>query len=74
LAEYILRNDPKWTIKDIENVLKTDIEKKISIKPIIPVYLLYLTAWVDHSGQLNFRKDIYGLDKKLAVEIFATTN
>jgi murein L,D-transpeptidase YcbB/YkuD len=74
LAEYILRNDPKWTIKDIENVLKTDIEKKISIKPVVPVYLLYLTAWVDHSGQLNFRKDIYGLDKKLAVEIFATTN
>jgi murein L,D-transpeptidase YcbB/YkuD len=33
-----------------------------------------LTAWVDNSGQLNFRKDIYGLDKKLAVEIFANTN
>ena len=74
LAEYILRNDPKWTIQAIENELKTDIEKKISVKPVIPVYLLYLTAWVDHSVQLNFRKDIYGFDKKLALEIFATTN
>jgi len=29
------------------------------------VYLLYLTAWVDDDGKLNFRKDIYQRDNKL---------
>ena len=72
LAVYLLRNDQKWTIQQIETVLKTDTETKITIKPTVPVYILYLTAWVDQSGKLNFRKDIYGLDKKLEKEIFAS--
>jgi len=71
LAEYILRNDTQWNIEHIEKILKTDIEKRITVKPTIPVYLLYLTSWVDHRGKLNFRKDIYLHDKKLASEIFA---
>ncbi|OYU93208.1 MAG: murein L,D-transpeptidase [Bacteroidetes bacterium B1(2017)] len=71
LAEYILRNDTQWNIEHIEKILKTDIEKRITVKPTIPVYLLYLTSWVNHRGKLNFRKDIYLHDKKLASEIFA---
>jgi L,D-transpeptidase YcbB len=74
LAEYILRNDTQWYSESIEKILKTDIEKRISVKPTIPVYLLYLTSWVDHEGKLHFRKDIYGHDKKLAFEIFAKEN
>jgi L,D-transpeptidase YcbB len=74
LATYILRNDPKWTLQNIESVLKIDTEKHIAVKPTLPVYILYLTAWVDYSGQLNFRKDLYNFDKKLELEIFASEN
>jgi murein L,D-transpeptidase YcbB/YkuD len=36
----------------------------------VAVYIAYLTAWVDNTGQLNFRNDIYNLDEKLSKEIF----
>jgi murein L,D-transpeptidase YcbB/YkuD len=34
------------------------------------VYITYFTAWVDETGDINFRRDIYGHDAKLAKEIF----
>jgi murein L,D-transpeptidase YcbB/YkuD len=40
------------------------------VKPAMPVFIVYFTSWVNNKGQLNFRKDIYGLDKKLAAELF----
>jgi murein L,D-transpeptidase YcbB/YkuD len=72
LAEYILRNDEQWSSQEIDNKLKTNVEKRITVNPTIPVYIVYLTTWVDHTGKLNFRKDLYGFDKKLSREIFAT--
>ncbi|MGY4385307.1 murein L,D-transpeptidase YcbB/YkuD [Pedobacter sp. UYP24] len=36
--------------------------KDISLKPQVPVYLTYITAWVDDKGTVQFRKDVYGLD------------
>ena len=32
----------------------------------MPVYLTYLTAFVDDDGQVQFRDDLYGIDAKLA--------
>jgi murein L,D-transpeptidase YcbB/YkuD len=34
---------------------------ELSDKPL--VFLIYQTAWVDESGELNFRKDIYDFDE-----------
>lgn len=70
LAYYLLKNNAEWDIPRIEKILKTDIQTGIRIEPIVPVYIAYFTAWVDEKGQLNFRKDLYDLDKKLAEEIF----
>jgi len=32
----------------------------------VPVFIAYLTAFVDRNGVLNFRTDIYNLDDHLA--------
>lgn len=70
LAMYLLRNDAKWNEEKVDNILKTNNETIIKLKPTVPVYIAYFTAWVDVSGELNFRNDIYKLDEMLWKEIF----
>ena len=36
----------------------------------VPVYLLYLTAWLEKDGVLNFRDDIYGHDKRMGERLY----
>jgi L,D-transpeptidase YcbB len=40
-------------------------ERNINLKNPIPVYLTYQTAFVDDTGQLQIRPDIYGLDQAI---------
>jgi L,D-transpeptidase YcbB len=70
LAMYLLRNNSTWNQEKVDKILETKNETGIAIKPNIPVYITYFTAWVDINGNLNFRNDIYNLDEELAKEIF----
>ena len=45
-------------------------EKWVTLTPGVPVFIGYFTAWVDTEGELNFRDDIYGHDKKMAEKMF----
>lgn len=36
--------------------------KDIALPHKVPVYLTYTTVWADSANQLQFRKDVYGLD------------
>lgn len=71
LAMHLLRNNDQWPEEKVDKILETINETKVNIKPPVPVYIAYFTSWVDNTGKLNFRKDIYGLDAKLAKEIFS---
>lgn len=69
LAEYILEKEPakkKWDVDRIKEAIKDGREVNVTLKEKIPVLLRYFTAWVDDEGNLNFRKDIYDYDQKLA--------
>lgn len=70
LVLYLLRKEAEWNEEKVDNVLKTDNETIIKVKPTVPVYIAYFTAWVDITGELNFRNDLYHLDEKLSKEIF----
>ena len=70
LALYLLRKKENWTKEKVDDILKTDSLVSISIKPNIAVYIVYFTTWVDNTGQLNFRNDLYNLDLQLEMEIF----
>lgn len=35
----------------------------------VPVWVVYLTAWVDDGGQAHFRRDLYGRDARLAATL-----
>jgi hypothetical protein len=56
--------------KAVLNFQHRIMQTGIQINPTIPVYIAYFTAWVDMNGQLNFRNDLYSLDKKLSKEVF----
>ncbi|HUH33438.1 MAG TPA: hypothetical protein VLZ28_05755, partial [Daejeonella sp.] len=70
LAVYLLRNTPGYNRDKIKSVIAERKEKYVSLKPILPVYLVYFTAWADENGNVSFRDDIYGHDKTLAAEYF----
>ena len=64
LAEYLLR-DAGWTRQKILDSITEGKEQKVRIPHPLNVNFLYLTAWVDQEGTLQFRNDIYGRDKRL---------
>lgn len=45
-------------------------EKWVTLGKTMPVVIGYFTAWVDSAGELNFRDDIYGHDKRMAQHLF----
>ncbi|MBK7741850.1 MAG: L,D-transpeptidase family protein [Saprospiraceae bacterium] len=69
LAKLLLTDQTQW-LKKVDAILKTDKETWIPVKPPMPVFIVYFTTWVDQAGNLNFRNDVYGHDKKLGEEIF----
>ena len=70
LVTYLLRNQPEWTTQKINAAMSASIEKWVSLKEPLPVFITYFTAWVDSEGLLNFRDDIYGHDKIMAEHLF----
>jgi len=69
-AQYLLRSDTSWTEMKIDSAMHQPKEKWVTLSKGIPVFITYFTAWVDKNGQLNFRKDIYGHDEKMAAKLF----
>jgi murein L,D-transpeptidase YcbB/YkuD len=41
------------------------VEKYVTLKDPVPVYIGYLTAFVDNQGRINFRDDVYKRDAAL---------
>ena len=71
LANYLLKENAEWSSEKIREAMNRGDEKYVKIKDPIPVLINYYTAWVDEEGVLQFRKDIYGHDKKTARKLFS---
>lgn len=70
MASFLLKGDTAWTQERIKEVMYGGKEKYVKIKKEIPVFVVYLTAWVDENGLLNFRDDVYGYDERLGEVMF----
>ena len=46
-----------------QKILKGKSKTSITLKEKVPVDVIYLTAWVDYDGNLQFRNDVYHYDK-----------
>ena len=65
LAVYLLQDDPSWTRERLMETIENGTPQVIGLKRPIMVHLQYWTAWVDETGKLNFRHDIYDRDRPL---------
>jgi murein L,D-transpeptidase YcbB/YkuD len=65
LANYLLRNHVGWSTQKMDDLLSSSNEEYVKLDKEVPVYILYLTAFGDHQGNLNFREDLYQKDQAL---------
>ena len=61
LAQYFLE-DQGWDCESLIQAMDLDRPRLVWLKEPVPVYLLYLTAWVDDGGLVHFRRDLYNKD------------
>lgn len=64
LASYVLRDQAAWTAPAIRNAMHTGTETHVKLSAPLPVHITYFTAWVDETGTLQFRPDVYGHDAR----------
>lgn len=72
LVQFLLRSDTAWTSYRIDTAMNNTKETWVTLPKTVPVMIAYFTAFVDDKGELNFRKDIYGHDAKLAEKLFVS--
>ena len=65
LAEYVLGARAEWDRKGIAAAIDTSSNQAVTVPAPLPVHLFYFTAWVNEQGEVEFRRDLYGLDDLL---------
>ncbi|RZK82715.1 MAG: L,D-transpeptidase [Pedobacter sp.] len=62
LAQALFGSGEKYNNISTQMKSEKPEAKDIVLKPQVPVYLTYFTAWADDKGAIQFRNDVYGLD------------
>ena len=68
MAEKILGPEG-WSRARIDQVVASGKRTVVTLKNKIPVYVVYLTSWVNKDGSVHFRPDVYGRDKILSAAL-----
>lgn len=63
LAQYFLKDYKEWNAEKIKEAMNRASERKVYLDLPVPIHIIYLTAWVDGGGTLNFREDVYERDQ-----------
>ncbi len=71
LAEFVLRDDPKWTRAAIVAAQQAGGPQRINLSKPIRVMVIYATALATESGDVLFFEDIYGHDERLLRQLLA---
>jgi len=63
LLETFSQFNKNINLEEAKKILKGKEQTPITLEERVVIDVIYLTAWVDHEGQLQFRNDIYNYDK-----------
>jgi murein L,D-transpeptidase YcbB/YkuD len=64
LAAYVLGDQPDWTPERIDEAMHAGQQRTVRLTKPLPVYLGYWTARISDDGQVQFRRDLYGIDAR----------
>ncbi|MFC1493336.1 murein L,D-transpeptidase [candidate division KSB1 bacterium] len=70
LALSLLRDNKDWKREKLIDAIESGSRIRIDMSENIPVNIIYLTAWIDEKGIIQFRNDIYDRDGILADAFF----
>ena len=62
LADKLIAGQQGWNRSNIDSAIAQNRTTHIRLQKPVPVYLMYWTTWVDDSGNLQIRDDIYQRD------------
>lgn len=62
LAACLLRGTRLGSLEALTEALTVAHAKTVTLPAPVPIHLIYLTAWGDETGQVQFRPDIYNQD------------
>ncbi len=64
LAQLLLKDKPNWDADKIKDAMNRNYEQVVPLTKPMPIHVIYVTAWVDKNGTLEFRDDVYGYDSR----------
>ncbi len=70
LAQLLLQLDGN-NYKSIKRALRSSTTDTLRFKKNIPTHMAYITTWIDESGELQRRKDVYQHDPALRAALFS---
>lgn len=62
LAEVLLSDQPEWTPERIQQVIASGENTWVRTSSNIPIYVVYMTSYINSDGEVEFRPDVYNLD------------
>lgn len=65
LSELLLQEMPEWSGDRIRQAMNSGSERTVLLKNPVGVYIYYLTAWSNASGEIHYRADIYSRDESI---------
>jgi len=74
LAVYLMQDTPMGSEEAIKSAISKGKTRSLALPSPIPINIVYVTAWVDSEGIVQFRPNIYNRKLSDAGEIIAKNN
>jgi murein L,D-transpeptidase YcbB/YkuD len=65
MAEFVLEHHKGWENSRMQKLVARGNQTDINVEQKLPIYIVYLTAWLDDRGDIVYGQDIYGQDSIL---------
>jgi murein L,D-transpeptidase YcbB/YkuD len=66
LADYLLADRDGWSESYRQSILASGRTTRVDMPAPMPVHLAYVSVWVDDLGEVQYREDVYGVDRLIA--------